>query len=214
MKHKAFTNIIAHSCRVPDKTVELFSRNLKEAGLLTSGARGVNAPEMTVLDLTRMIIAICGTDRPSDAVEVSNRYRVARSTKAETITIGQGKIEIPEGEELEDLLSNFLDLPFLALKALDLCLFIHWNRLEAEMLICDARITFKVALTDDERDGQWLGSFKGISTRRGLGSHELTQMSLPFYLEKEDGTTWEQMTAEKGGAAKVAARHIFGVKDE
>jgi hypothetical protein len=39
-------------------------------------------------------------------------------------------------------------------------------------------------------------------------------MALPFGLEQSEGATWEEMTAEEGRAAKVAARHIFGVKDE
>lgn len=207
MKHKAFTEIVAHTTRVPEKTVAMFGRNLKSAGLLTTGARGVNAPEMTVLDLTRILIALCATDRPADAVEATNRYRAARSANAVTIKIGDKEIEIPEGEELDDLLSNLLGLPFLALKMLNLCLFIYWNRLEAELLIEDARIVFKVDLTDEEKEAQRRGSFTGISTRRGLDSHELEEMSLPFYLEKEDGTTWEEMEAT-GSAAKVAARHI------
>jgi len=213
MKHKAFTNIIAHSTRVPEKTVSMFARNLKSAGLLTSGARGVNAPEMTVLDLTRMATALCATDRPSDAVEMLNRYRVARSTKSATIQAGKRDVEIPKGTDLEDLLSNLLDLPFSHLRKLNLCLFIHWNRLEAELLIGDTLIIFKAKLTDDEEDSQARGSFPGISTTRSLGSHELIEMALPFYLEKQDGTTWEDMTAS-GTAAKVAERHIFGVKDE
>lgn len=213
MKHKAFTEIVAHSTRVPEKTVAMFGRNLKSAGLLTSGARGVNAPEMTVLDLTRMVIALCATDRPSDAVEMSNRYRSSRSANAATIKIAEREIEIPEGEELEGLLSNLLGLPFLALEKLNLCLFIHWNRLEAELLIQDARIVFKVDLTDEEKEAQFCGSFSGISTRRGLDTHELSEMAIAFYLEKEEGATWEEMR-DTGNAAKVAARRIFGVKDE
>jgi hypothetical protein len=208
MKHKAFTNIIAHSCRVPGKTVVLFARNLKEAGLLTTGARGVNAPEMTVLDLTRMVIALCATDRPSDAVEMSNRYRVARSIEAATITVGDRKIAIPAGEELEDFLSAMLGLPHLVLTDLGLGLFIHWNRLSAEVWICEAKITFKVELTKEETENQRYGTFAGITTTRGLASQELTEMAVPFYLEKEDGTTWEEMIAS-GTVSKVAARHIF-----
>lgn len=214
MKHKAFTEIVAHTTRVPEGTVAMFGRNLKSAGLLTTGARGVNAPEMTVLDLTRILIALCATDRPADAVEATNRYRVARCVKGAKVEVQGEEIGTVEaGETLEEVLSGILDLPFIILRMLNPCFFIHWNRLEAELLIQDARIVFRVDLTDEEKEAQFCGSFSGISTRRGLDTHELSEMAIAFYLEKEEGTTWEEMK-ETGSAAKVAARHIFGVKDE
>ncbi len=214
MKHKAFTEIVANTTRVPEGTVAMFGRNLKSAGLLTTGARGVNAPEMTVLDLTRMLIALCATDRPADAVEVTNRYRVARCVKGCKIEVEGDEVgTVEEGDTLEEVLSGTLDLPFLVLSVLKPCFFIHWNRLEAELLIQDARIIFRVDLTDEEKEAQFRGSFSGISTRRGLDTHELSEMAVAFYLEKEEGTTWEEMK-KTGSAAKVAARHIFGVKDE
>lgn len=213
MKHKAFTEIVAKSCNIPQKTVALFARNLKEAGLLTTGARGVNAPEMTLLDLTRMVITLCATDRPAEAVEMSNRYRIARNSEAAQFTVGEKVIDVPAGEELEDFLSAMMDMPHLSFKYLDLHLFIHWNRLAAEVWIREAKILFTVDLTDEEKEKQTFGSFKGIRTTRGLAAHELSEMSLPFRLEEEDGTAWEQMV-ENGSAAEVASRHIFGVKGE
>ena len=214
MKHKAFTEIVAHTTRVPEGTVAMFGRNLKSAGLLTTGARGVNAPEMTVLDLTRMLIALCATDRPADAVEATNRYRLARCVKGGKIEIeGEEVGTVEEDDTLEEVLSGILGLPFIVLRMLNPCFFIHWNRLESELLIQDTRIVFRADLTEEEKETQFGGSFAGISTRRGLDTHELSEMAVPFYIEKEEGTTWEEMK-ETGSAAKVAARHIFGVKDE
>jgi hypothetical protein len=45
----------------------VFARALRDDGLLTTGPRGVNAAEMTPLDIARMLIAFLGTDRPVDA---------------------------------------------------------------------------------------------------------------------------------------------------
>ncbi|WP_157982053.1 hypothetical protein [Oceanicella sp. SM1341] len=53
------------------KTVARF---LKEAGLLTTGARGVNAPDMTARDAGRMTIALLGSDRPGRAVETVSAF--------------------------------------------------------------------------------------------------------------------------------------------
>lgn len=211
MKHHAFVEIVSQATAVPEKTVAIFARNLKSAGLLTSGARGVNAPEMTLLDLTRMVIALCATDRPSDAVEATNRYRTARCTNATVIKIANREIQVPVGEQLEDLLSNLLAIPFAPFVNMSLHLFIHWNRLEAELLIFGNRIIFGVSKTAAETDAQSMGSFRGISTRRGLGSDELEQMVAPFFLEGVGGKTWEEI-ANDGNVAEVFAQYAFGLK--
>jgi hypothetical protein len=208
MKHKAFTEIVAHSCRVPQKTVALFARNLKEAGLLTSGARGVNAPEMTVLDLTRMVISLCATDRPSEATGLTNRYCIAECPEDVTITLGDGEVNFKKGWTLEDILSGVLMVDAITLMRLHPELTINWNNRTATLCLNGHNIHFKAAdLSTDEDDG------RGIITTRGIGGTDFAEMALPFYLEREDGTSWEEMTAS-GTAAKVASRHIFGVKDE
>jgi hypothetical protein len=208
MKHKAFTEIVAHSCRVPQKTVALFARNLKEAGLLTSGARGVNAPEMTVLDLTRMVISLCTTDRPSEATSLTNRYCIAECPEDVAITLGDHEVLFLKGFSLEAILSGMLSGDAMTLLRLHPELTIDWNNRTATLCINGQNIHFKAAdLSTDEDDG------RGIITTRGIGGTDFAQMALPFYLEREDGVSWEEMTAS-GTAAKVASRHIFGVKDE
>ncbi|TIX16224.1 MAG: hypothetical protein E5V46_03345 [Mesorhizobium sp.] len=49
-------------------------RLLRDAGLLTSGARGVNAPDLTPLDAARMLIAILVTDKPSLAAAAVTEF--------------------------------------------------------------------------------------------------------------------------------------------
>lgn len=49
--------------------VRQICRALREAGLLTTGARGVNAPHMTTLDAARVTIAVLAGSIPTTAVE-------------------------------------------------------------------------------------------------------------------------------------------------
>jgi hypothetical protein len=74
MKSAAFIDAMAHAFDVPHKTMVTYTRFLKEAGLLTSGARGVNAPDMTPLDAARVTIALLATDTPGQAVERVKRF--------------------------------------------------------------------------------------------------------------------------------------------
>jgi hypothetical protein len=63
IKAGKFVADIASVLRLPTQTVEGTYRNIREAGLLTSGARGVNAPNMTDLDTARMLIALMAAGR-------------------------------------------------------------------------------------------------------------------------------------------------------
>lgn len=74
MKSGPFLSMIADTFSVEGKTVTVYARALKEAGLLTTGARGVNAPDMTPLDAARMTIALLACDGPSQAVERVQRF--------------------------------------------------------------------------------------------------------------------------------------------
>ncbi len=47
----------------------MHARELRKAGLLTTGARGVNAPHMTTIDAARLLIALLTTDKPSQAAQ-------------------------------------------------------------------------------------------------------------------------------------------------
>lgn len=74
MQSGPFIKLIAHTFGLEDKTVAVFARALREAGLLTTGARGVNAPHMTPLDAARMTLAVLTTDSPSECVERVRRF--------------------------------------------------------------------------------------------------------------------------------------------
>lgn len=63
------TNGIAAAVQIPTATINMFVRVLREERLITTGARGVNAPPMTYLDAARILIALLVTDRPARAAE-------------------------------------------------------------------------------------------------------------------------------------------------
>jgi hypothetical protein len=57
----------AEALRSSVATVAKFAQLLRQDGLLSTGARGVNAPHMTTLDGARLLIALLATDRPAAA---------------------------------------------------------------------------------------------------------------------------------------------------
>lgn len=67
VKSGGFIVGVASALGLPDATVSGAFRVLRESGLMTSGARGVNAPDMTDLDAARMLIAMLVNERPAYA---------------------------------------------------------------------------------------------------------------------------------------------------
>jgi hypothetical protein len=74
MQSGPFITFIADNLSADSATVAVFARELRKARLLTTGARGVNAPHMRPLDATRLLIALMATDRPSEAVASVERW--------------------------------------------------------------------------------------------------------------------------------------------
>ena len=59
---------MSESLGVEEKTIKMIVRILIKAGLFTTGARGVNAPDMTALDAVRVVVAVVASPAPSRAV--------------------------------------------------------------------------------------------------------------------------------------------------
>jgi hypothetical protein len=55
-------------------TVGLIARNVREAGLITTGGRGPSAGQMTLVDATNLLIAVNASDRIRDAAETVQKY--------------------------------------------------------------------------------------------------------------------------------------------
>lgn len=79
MQKGPFIKFIAEALAEDAKSVAIYVRELLDAGLLTTGARGVNAPHMLPLDAARVILALLATDRPSQAVAMVKRYGAMRA---------------------------------------------------------------------------------------------------------------------------------------
>ena len=67
VKSGGFITGVAAILKLPEPTITGAFRVLRESGLMTSGARGVNAPDMTDLDAARITIALLVNERPAYA---------------------------------------------------------------------------------------------------------------------------------------------------
>lgn len=120
MKSAAFNKLIANVLTMPEVSVLNFSRRLKEAGLVSTGARGINAPEMTPMDAARVTLAILTTDSPLHCVERVRRFgQINYSPDFKKAFRGYETIKpdhfasLFQGETLEQVLAYMFGLPAL-----------------------------------------------------------------------------------------------------
>ena len=88
MKPGPLALAVAAVLRLDHKSVEVTARALREAGLLTTGARGRNAPDMTPKDLAVHLIAALATDKPARAVALVTRlggFRLSAPAMADAV---------------------------------------------------------------------------------------------------------------------------------
>src|SRR5680860_147963 len=85
MKSGRLIKIISSALGVEQSTVKFVARKLREAGFLTTGARGVNAPEMTTRDAARLTLALMTGTPPNRIVETFEIYRQFRNDEFEQI---------------------------------------------------------------------------------------------------------------------------------
>lgn len=108
MKAGPFNQLIAKAYGVDVATVTKFARLLKEGGLMTTGIRGVNAPDLTPLDAARLTVALLATDKPSRAVEMVKRF--GDMTANESQSEGDRPLWWPKGFALafEDVMAEVM----------------------------------------------------------------------------------------------------------
>lgn len=118
MKSAAFNTMLSKALTTPEATVITFARRLKEAGMLTTGARGRNAPEMTPMDAARVTIAILTSDGPVHCVERVRRFgQIKYSPNFKKVYRGYETIQpdhfasLFKGETLEEVLAYMFGLP-------------------------------------------------------------------------------------------------------
>lgn len=108
MRKGPFISTVAAFCRIEEKTVRIFARELINAGLLSSGGRGVNAPHMTHEDLATMLIAMLGTDKPARAVETVEHFGQMQLSAPDGWASGGRLPESPD-HTFRDLMDCFCD---------------------------------------------------------------------------------------------------------
>lgn len=75
MKSGPFIDLVADTLGVERGTTRLVARALRESGWLTTGPRGVNAPDMKASDASRLIISLLTGAAPSRALLQFETFR-------------------------------------------------------------------------------------------------------------------------------------------
>ena len=200
MKSSAFIKIVADAYQVEVKTVTLYARFMKEAGLITSGARGVNAPHMHPRDAVRLTIALLATGTAAHAVRMYQRfagmtYQPDRSPGPHPASLG-----VCEGATLElvllrmfatDVLSEGVEggnpfecAPYLELQEnRRIATIEHSPLVEGKPLHGErkrAGLYFATCTRPDEMKLEDRRAHGGILVSRGLAPISLLSCALPF----------------------------------
>lgn len=117
VKSGRLINGVAQAYRLRESSVALAARFLREKGLLTTGANGVNAPDMTFLDAARVMLPYLVLDKPSlmaDAVRVFGTFRLSFDPEREVFDSPRSFFSLREGivVDLDDGI-HIPDLDFL-----------------------------------------------------------------------------------------------------
>lgn len=202
MKSAAFHFEVKDAYRVDGRTLNLILRNLKEAGLITTGGRGRHAPHMQPIDAARITIALLATDKPARAVDRLERFRNLTFQPSESKGPFPSALGIEEGATLEQVLTNLFsadletDNPFNGSPYVE----VNENARRATIEFSNAgakcgAVFRDTQRTDDQKEYD-RGELFGIRQSRGLASAELMRLYIPFYCERRDGKPWEEMIGD------------------
>ena len=67
-------NLVAGALAIPEPTMKMVGRIIRDNGYVNSGPRGRNAPHMTFLEVARMIIAATVSESPAQGVDRLPHY--------------------------------------------------------------------------------------------------------------------------------------------
>ena len=186
MKSGPFIKTIADAYAVDEKTVAVYARALREAGLLTTGARGVNAPNMTPQDAARLTIAILSTDKPSQAVDRLRRfgpmvYSATRSKLPETTLLS-----IQEGYTFEQTLTTLFS-DRLAWAGLAPYVEVRENARRAVIEIKGGEICFVDGHRTEDQITTDRKQLFGVRRSRGVAWIEVAKITVLLDQQTEDG---------------------------
>lgn len=178
MKSAAFNKLIADAYTVPEKTVTVYARLLKEAGLLTTGARGRNAPDMKPMDAARITVALLATEKPAEAVEACNRFGrlIYNHMGTEGQVVGCGDSEF--SEDLEHFLESFFTAQtpqYALLKRIE----VNAQMQQAHIFFSDGKALFDGS-SEDVEAVYLSGNFERLQTVRALNHFSLSEIALQF----------------------------------
>lgn len=230
MKQSAFIKIVADAYGVEEKTVTLFARLMREAGLLTTGSRGVNAPHMHPRDAVRLTIALLATSTAAHAPKMYQRFagmtvQADRSNGPHPVSLG-----IVEGATLESVLLHMFmaDMfpgnvegggpfecnPYLELQENQRIATIEHSVFVDGKYVHDAskpgKLFFKTSNSTDDVAHEDRRAHAGIFTSRGVAPIALMSCALPFYLERKRKLSWETLLAEAEAEAEKMGQSIEG----
>ncbi|MCZ6770705.1 MAG: hypothetical protein O7G83_01805 [Proteobacteria bacterium] len=101
-KLSALVSVVARTLGLPEKTVAIYARHLREARLITTGGRGLGGADMTSPDCTNLLIAVAASNQAKDAAVTIANYG----------TLPAGRDREPEQWVLEQFrVSALIDLP-------------------------------------------------------------------------------------------------------
>lgn len=196
MKSSTFNELVSEAYRVEPGAVRLYTRFLKEAGLLTTGRGGRGAPEMTPLDAARVTIALLATDKPARAVERLERFRNLPLRADLSEGPFPDALGIEEGATLESVLTKLFssdldDIPFSSAPYVE----IHENNRSAMIDFHGGKqkAVFRDKERTEEQKARDRREFLGIRQMRGIASAELLQLHVPFWSERHYGKPWEEL---------------------
>ena len=194
MKSAMFIYPVPQATAVRYETVKLFARELKQAGLLTAGKGGRGAPEMTVLDAARLVIALLATDKPADAVELGTHYFSKILQPQESVPLPSFLTD-NTGYRFDDALAAYLDSAVDTDEAVHT--FVDRNQQIGYLETTDGKLYFTSGKGENNRLPR--SRFSGLRRLIGLIAADALEIAIPFYTEKRDGKSWEEVTADHSG---------------
>lgn len=106
------SKLFAKALGLPDSTVGLYLRYLREDGLIETGARGVNAVQLPFIAFSRLLIALLVADKPVNAAAATRDFGnlvlvYGAGQKARLAEANFAKYAPSEGQKFEDVIATF-----------------------------------------------------------------------------------------------------------
>ena len=104
--------LLSSTFGLPEASVTLVARAMREAGWISTGARGVNAPDMRANDVARLTLALLTGEPPGKVV---SEFELIRALQTEATLPDRGIVfqgDLPEDHTLEDMVTALFEKAF------------------------------------------------------------------------------------------------------